>query len=604
MVKTVGYPCTLNLTIRFTAKYLFILQKISLKTTTKLLITILVFCVISTGVAYAQTPQLQWVRQIGNGNGENVTSMITDSLGNIYTTGNFYGTVDFDPGPGVFTLTASQRNNTFISKIDIQGNFLWAKMCGGNSYFSKPAIATDKYRNIYVSESFFDSTFVDTGAGSMLVKSNGFEGSRSSYIMKFTENGNFVWIKIIGSQTLSSVVITSIAVDDYENVYVTGGFYGTIDFDPDSKVYNLTSNYTDSYILQLNSSGDFRWVKQYKSVDKEAVNGGSYVAVDKLGNIYVSGFFGRSLDLDPGIDTLIIRTQIGEQRSYILKLDSAGNFAWVKSFSVNASLDKGNFIKIDAQGNLNVIGYFNRTTVFDSDTSASELFSSGGGDAFVLKFNSDGKLLWAKRMGGAGEDFGTWLTTDHSGNIYTTGLFSGIADFDPGSDIKVMTSSLDNNVFITKLDSNGNYIWSKQLGSSVFVTIDVNPSGEIYVVGSNKGVGDFDPGPNILYLSSFGETDIFIEKLKEMPLALSEPSMPVTFSLYPNPSTNSLTINFGKQITNGRIKLINLMGQTILEKTDINGTSLSVDISSQPKGMYFVEVCNGTTTERLKLLKE
>ena len=120
------------------------------------------------------------------------SSISSDAIGNIYTTGYFAGTVDFDPGNGITTLDPTGAD-IFVHKMDSSGNFIWARSFGG--------IGEDRG--------------------------------------------------------------LSLKVDDLGNVYTTGAFNGTADFDPSTGTANLTSNgFQDAFVSKLNANGDFVWVKQ------------------------------------------------------------------------------------------------------------------------------------------------------------------------------------------------------------------------------------------------------------------------------------------------------------------------------------------------------
>src|SRR5690606_29098604 len=119
-------------------------------------------------------------------------------------------------------------------------------------------------------------------------------------------------------------------------------------------------------------------------------------------------------------------------------------------------------------------------------------------DIFVSKLDPNGNFLWAKQMGGTDNDQGISITVDTSGNIYTTGIFRNTVDFDPGAGVYNLTAVVGNDIFISKLDANGNFLWAKQMGSggntrSNSIVLDTN--GNIYTTGIFQSTADFDPGP-------------------------------------------------------------------------------------------------------------
>ena len=144
--------------------------------------------------------------------------------------------------------------------------------------------------------------------------------------------------------------------------------------------------------------------------------------------------------------------------------------------------------------------------------------SVGDWDIFVSKLDSSGNFLWAKQLGGTLPDLGYSIALDAFGNVYTTGLFQVTADFDPGADTFNMTSAGSFDIFISKLDSSGNFLWAKQLGGAsddYGYSIAVNTSGNVYTTGYFQDTADFDPGADTLNMFSVGGLDIFVHKMSQ-----------------------------------------------------------------------------------------
>jgi hypothetical protein len=145
--------------------------------------------------------------------------------------------------------------------------------------------------------------------------------------------------------------------------------------------------------------------------------------------------------------------------------------------------------------------------------------------------------VWAKGLGGTAADESNSIAVDSSGNVYTTGFFNGIADFDPGAGEANLTSAGGNDSFISKLDSSGNIVWAKRLGgtsSDSGRSIAVDSSGNVYTTGNFQGTVDFDPGAGEANLTSFGSNDVFVLKLTPSGESLGS-SVPAA------PTLNSIT---------------------------------------------------------------
>ena len=241
-----------------------------------------------------------WGKVIEATNYSTPNSITIDNSNNVYATGSFTGEVDFDPSAGTFNVTAAGNNDTFVLKLDADGNFVWAKTMGGLGYEAGHDIAVDIWDNVYTIGVFGvveDSMDFDPGEGI----SNLFSaGSADVFIQKLDVDGDFQWAKNIGG--IFPDAGQSIAVDLFGNVYCTGYFEGTADFDPGVETYNLTANnalgYDDVWILKLGINGSFQWAK---SMGGESWDTGSSISVDGIGNVYTTGKFVDTVDFDPNI---------------------------------------------------------------------------------------------------------------------------------------------------------------------------------------------------------------------------------------------------------------------------------------------------------------
>ncbi len=471
--------------------------------------TLLIFFVFFTYSAYAQT--FEWAKQMGGNSDGKGHSTALDALGNVYTTGFFSGTTDFDPGPGTFNLTSSAGLEIFISKLDASGNFVWAKQLEGTTLNRGNSITVDINGYIYVTGYFAGTVDFDPSPGVFNLSS---AGSADIFILKLDPSGNFEWAKQMGGT--GDDRSNSIAVDDNGNVYTTGYFTGTADFDPGAGLFNLsTAGNDDVFIAKLDASGDFLWAKQ---VAGTADDRGNSVAVDANGNVYTTGRFEGTVDFDPGAGTFNL-SSAGTHDVFISKLDPSGNFEWAKQMGGTAD-DRSFSIAVDNSGNVYTTGYFNETADFDPGSGTFNLTSSVGSDIFVSKLDSSGDFVWAKQMEGTSNNTGFSIALDANSNVYITGSFQGTVDFDPGTGtFNLNAASID--IFISKLDASGDFAWAQRMGgvdSDEGLSIAVDDSGNVYTTGYFKETVDFDPGAGVYNLSATGYSDIFVHKMGVCPV--------------------------------------------------------------------------------------
>lgn len=318
-------------------------------------------------------------------------------------------------------------------------------------------------------------------------------------------DGEFLWAGQIGGGSTDRAECS--AIDSDGNVYATGTFYGTPDFDPGPGTANLTSVQSDIFLLKLNRLGNFIWVRQLGGDSYET---GFSVAVDSSDNVYVTGYFGGTADFDPGVGTTNL-TAAGNNDAFVVKLDSAGSLLWAKQLG-GSDNEYGQSVAVDADGNVYCTGYFWGTVDFDTGPGTVNLTALGSTDAFLTKFSSSGDLVWARQIGGSSADQGTSIAVTLGGNVYLTGSFRGTADFDPGAGVVELTSSGGTDVFVAQFDGLANLVWARQMGGSASdygQAMAVNAAGSVCTTGNFSGTADFDPGPGTANLTSVGTDDIF-----------------------------------------------------------------------------------------------
>ena len=169
---------------------------------------------------------------------------------------------------------------------------------------------------------------------------------------------------------------------------------------------------------------------------------------------------------------------------------------------------------VDASGNVYLAGSFQGTVDFDLGPGTTELTSSGGNDAFVAKYDSNGALLWARSAGGVSSDVATSVALNSTGDVLVGGSFSQTASFGGTN----LTSNGSTDAFIWKLDGGGNTLWARGFGGSAIDEVsDLHVAGNTSIVSTGyfSSTVDFDPGPGTQNLTSAGGTDIFVLALSQ-----------------------------------------------------------------------------------------
>ncbi|MBW8050346.1 MAG: T9SS type A sorting domain-containing protein [Cytophagales bacterium] len=374
---------------------------------------------------YDAAGNLLWAKSIGSTSFDQGFSIAVDGTSNVYLTGTFTGTADFDPGAGTANLTSVGSLDIFFAKYNSAGNFLWAKNIGGGGIPDDQGwdITVDVMSNVYLIGIF--SGIVDFDPDIIGIANLTSSGSRDIFVAKYNSAGNFLWANALGGTSFDEGF--SIAVDGTGNVYVTGHFGGTADFDPGAGIANLTSvGINDIFFAKYNSAGNFLWAK---SIGSTSFDEGLSIAVDGTHNVYLTGSITGTADFDPGAGTANL-TPVGSADIFFAKYNSAGNFLWANVLG-GTSYDEGFGIAVDGSGNVHLTGIFSDIVDFDPGAGTANLISVGSFDIFLAKYNTNGNYLSSKSIGSTSFDQGFDIAVDGINNVYLTGSFSNTADFDP-----------------------------------------------------------------------------------------------------------------------------------------------------------------------------
>jgi len=473
-----------------------------------------------TGGPYDVTKvECGWIRTWGASFQDRGYGTEVDSNGDIYTCGNFYYNVDFDPGDGIDEHNSGGNRDSFITKFDAEGNHLWAHTWGGNVSFGGGAtdLAVDTLDDVVMSGYFYGTDVdFDPGAGEDLHSCDG-EGA-DCYITKFNSDGTHQWAATWGGDDYLGDSVLGIDTDESNNVYAVGGFRGTCDFDPGPGTDTHASNngYRDHCLVKYDSAGNYQWGVHW---------GGPYddysfgCTTDSYGGVYVAGRYYKDCDFDPGPGEVWYNSE-DDGNMFIEKFNSDGEFLWVKVFgqgdSFRVALDSNNYVYVS--------GVFSGTSQFDPDNGTAEVTANGVRDCFLSKFDSDGIFQWVLTWDGimppdtTSGYIGHHVTIDDDDYIYCTGHFTGTVDLDPDPvDIDEHVSHGLRDCFVTKFDPDGDHVWSRTFGAESTDDgggISVDPlSGAVYVTGWFYGTVDFRPGDGIEERIAAGSIDAFLLRL-------------------------------------------------------------------------------------------
>lgn len=500
--------------------------------------TLLFICILSFNlIGYSQN--FVWAKTFGGTTNDQGKAICIDNSGDVVIAGLFTGTVDFDPGPGTYTLTSAGYDDVYITKLTSSGSFVWAVRFGnatgtGTGSGEKLGnITTDASGNIYAIGSFSSSVDFNPWAATNSLTSLGLN---DIYILKLNTSGVYVWAKAISGT--SAEFGTNIDVDA-TGVYTTGYFNAGADFNPSVTTTTLTNaGGADIFVCKWDLNGNYLWAKSMGGIGADV---GYAVKVNPVNNnVYTTGYFYGTADISPGTTGPPSFVSTGGNDIFISALTSSAGTYTAQAQMGGTGNDNALDIVFDAIGNIYTTGDFTVSCDFDPGAAPVFLNSLGGSDAFVSKLSPSLTYLWARQIEGAGIDGGQSLAIDALGYVYASGYFTSTADFDPSASTYSLTAA-SQDAFVWKLNSAGNFIWAKNWGGPASETgnsiaLDLNTN--VYTTGYFASTCDFDPSANTYSITTTGSLDTYVSKLScTLPQTVTTDA-PLTLSLCIGTSTS------------------------------------------------------------------
>lgn len=526
---------------------------------------LLLLLLITSGVWAQNFPQLQFASKqtsTGFGGTISITNSTKDNNNNMYYVGYFANTADFDPTSNEANLTSIGSQDTFIAKYDPQGNYLWAKKIGGTAGGIMNCSIAIGGNFLYITGNYSGTVDFDPSANISNLTS---VSDSDIFIARYDLNGFYVLAKSIGG--LGAVSVANDIKFLNNQIVITGYFTGTVDFDPSAaNTYNLISTgYKECFLAKYSSSLVMQWANnegatledEGKSIAFDSAGNILVATTQQSCSTRFDYWFGN-VNVDNNVNGVITSSQVLTQNNtscnrllvpnLLNNEPDAANLSFNISFSTPTGSDGSTgttyinqtvtqktidgvvyICNFYATGTYSIatglvtLNYqyrlFNATTnLFFQNlwtgTITISLVNSIPSNysirypkyTYIKKYSNNGELTWAKNIGAIAtysvNNTYSKIHTDSADNIFATGTYNYISDFDPSTNI----SSLAVNVidgFISKYDTNGNYLWAKNIGTTgtdQVVSSCLDVSGNIYIVGSYTETSiDIDPSTSNAY---------------------------------------------------------------------------------------------------------
>lgn len=422
-----------------------------------------------------------------------------------------------------FVYTAGKQ----LKKYDSAGNIVWSRDLANAQTNANDITIKDGF--IYVTGTFTDTAHFNPGNAAFTVIPKGSLSMPDVFVAKFDTLSNPVWVRSFGGNR--GDYGNGVEVNAGGDVFLTGSVLSRtdfrIDFNPstaaaDTFFYNTTvNNAIVGYVLKLNSSGVFQWVKTFSG--NMNVLSQSVALEQNTGNVLLTGRYTGTADFDPSPTVTNNFTSNGSFDIFIVKLTPAGDLMWAKTIGGGVE-ERVNDLVLDSLNNLYITGAYRNTVDFDPGTGPAEVFqmtagTTGSYDIYILKLSAAGTFVYAKSIGSEFyDDEGFNMAVGKQGSIYITGTFRGTnVDFDPGPGTFLLSTNVGQDPFILELTLGGAFVWAGDLrGGAIYnfgKAIATDGYRNIYNIGNFNNTVDFDPGDAIYNMTATNSNQGYLLKL-------------------------------------------------------------------------------------------
>ncbi len=592
----------------------------------------------------------KWVATVGNQNPEEVSAIDIDPNGNIYATGEFTGTQDFDPGPGTYGLTVYGYVDVFVWVLKPDGTILRAHAIGGRSYESPLSISVQKDGYVALGGFFWGNPDMDHDPN--VVKQVFSQGLTDAFVLKMAPNGGVQWVRSYG--TPGHERIHNVYIDDQQRVHLTGYAGPNTDFDPHPIGVRQAPANGGGFLLKLKSNGDIDELKSLPVVPSRMIANTS--------GYYMSGNFSGTKDFDLDSSQTANQQAVGNQTPlYAWHIDTNFQFEYVKTWPRANLFDHSLNFAGGAHGGIVIAGNFNDTIDLDPSAFSDIRWTEGMNDMFAVHLDSNGAYTFGNVWGSGLHDLAAYALMNNDGELYFGGTFQAQMDFDPAPSIYDYGNPLGEEAFMLKLtycqevvghdtvEACNEYTWMNQH------TYNDSHTGDRYIIQSPQGCDsivylhltiNFLPtglnqqdslftahAPQALYqwfncdsnqiipgeinrnfvADTFGTYAVIVSNSNCLDTSdcftwspSSNVSLPeqesLQVELYPNPSDGQVKLQMDDRIEEFELKVFDLSGQLHYQKSGLNQGIEQLDLPPQ-KGLYIIRLSSQDEVWNFKVQK-
>ncbi|MBO9699347.1 MAG: gliding motility-associated C-terminal domain-containing protein [Sporocytophaga sp.] len=405
---------------------------------------------------YNQDGKLIWAFGIGSSQDDEGKSICIDKEGNIYVTGYFQGSnIDVDPGEGIHSLFGEFNiKQTFVAKYKgTDGSLIWSGVVKSSSDNMGIGISYEESGNItltgnWISKNQLNQIDLDLNSKGYYKQSR---GQTSSFISMYSgTTGEIKWGGVITGFN-AECEITAHTSDSKGNIYTTGYFSQSVDFDINETVNDQKSNYGSVFLAKFSQTGTLEWINTFQNNFSDKTNMIHDLCIDNSGYITITGSLETQTDIDPSFVTNNISPK-SSCNILLAQFDALGTYRWSLVIGSGA-VTRGLNVTASSSGTIYLAGVFQNRLDPDPVNSNSSTLDGLATDIVMAKYSQEGKFIWAENIGGNLNDTVSAIAVNGKGKIFIGGAVNGSGNFDPDQQKQAFFSGNNGDLFIAKYDS-------------------------------------------------------------------------------------------------------------------------------------------------------
>lgn len=565
---------------------------------------------------YDTAGNYKWAKAIVRTNSSlRESDLAIDNLGNIYLTGSFSDTIDFDPGPDVHIIKPQNSADIFISRFDSLGNFIWVKTFGGIELERITTIKMDGVGDIYMFGSA-SSPEIDFDPGAEVFNLRRSTTYSQCFILKLDNSGNFRWARQFGGGSSASQALQGyMDLDKLGNIYITAAHGRTTlvqeipDFDPGAPVVNLpVAGGLDCFVMrwsQRNCGAPTYTQSTITACDSFVVGGYKYITT---GNYLALGINANGCDSIVMLD-LTIKNSTGKVTTQEVCDSTVFNGKTYKESGIYETVYT-NSVGCDSFVSLNLTVYHTSDTI--NETACTSFTING------KTYTETGIYSIDTTLNGIGCDSITLMNL-------VIGTPSTITQIACGSFTLNGTSYTSSGVYTQKLTTVGGCdstitlnLTINNVDASVVknsATITANATGATYQwvdCNNNYAALPGETGPSFTATRNGNYAVVVTQnnctdtsECKAVThLNVKAIGNANAIHVYPNPGSGVYTLSTDRPLQDATVKVMNITGQVVLERKELNGNTFNFDIQPYADGIYIMEIGEAGERMLIKLVKQ